>query len=267
MEAGCLYIDAAIGSREFEPLLAKLKRGVKTQIVARLPADFALLGCGRDGKQWRIGVERKTLSDLGSSLLMDRLFGTQLPRMLKEYDRVWLVTEGIWRCGPDDCIEVQGWDPVRRKRGWTASHVPLSWSQLEGWLMSYDEAVSVWPAPSGGLGHGHRIRTSTEMETAAWLAQLMRWWSKKYERHNGHIAIELDQKMPQKVHAMIHRPNQVQKTAFSFPELGARTALKVGRYFRSVEEMVLAEVEDWQKAGVGKKDSRTVYAAIRERTR
>jgi ERCC4-type nuclease len=261
VKPGYLYIDTSVGSREFEPLLARL--GAKPILVPRLPADFALLGCGRDGKEWRIGVERKTLSDLGSSLLMDRLFGTQLPRMLQEYDRVWLIVEGLWRCGDDDCIEVWGWDPRTKRQGWVASRVPLSWSQLQGWMMSYDEAVSEWKGPSGVVGHGRRWRTGTEKETARWLAALLRWWNKPYHRHNGHIAIELDRPMPGKVHAMIHRPNQVQKTAFSLPELGAKTALKVGRHFKTVLEMIEAEREEWRAAGVGRKDADTVYRAIR----
>lgn len=135
MEAGTLYIDTAVGSKELEPLIRR--RGVKCELYPRLPADFALIGCGKNGADWKIGVERKTLGDLGSSLLMNRLFGTQLPRMIEEYDRIWLIVEGIFRPGGDDAIEV--W----RGGEWVASRVPLTWSQLQGWLLTYKDRKSV----------------------------------------------------------------------------------------------------------------------------
>ena len=249
MNAGVLYIDTAVGSKELEPILRR--RGVKCELYPRLPADFALIGRGKGGRDWKIGVERKTLGDLGSSLMMDRLFGTQLPRMIEEYDRIWLIVEGIFRPGGDDAIEV--W----RGREWVASRVPLTWSQLQGWLLTYDEAVG---------GKGRRWRTSSDHETVAWLGALLRWWGKPYHRHSGHIAIELNTPMPSSVHAMIRKPNQVQVSAFSLPKLGAKTALKVGRYFASVHEMMTASQAEWRKAGVGAKDAKTVWDAIRRRT-
>lgn len=244
---GILYIDTAVGSRELEPLLRR--RGIQCKLEPRLPADFALLGRGRDGEPWRVGVERKTLSDLGSSLLMNRLFGTQLPRMVEEYDRIWLLIEGIFRPGNDDAIEVWG------RSGWQVSRTPLTWSQLQGWLLTYDEATH---------GKGRRWRTSNEGETASWLSTLLRWWSKPYHRHAGHIAIELNLPMPSRAHAMIHKPNRVQKTAFSLDLIGAKTALKVGRHFRSIHKMTNASVEEWVKAGVGKKAAATLYRWLRE---
>lgn len=264
-EAGRIYIANDVGSREFEPLLSK--RGTACELVNKLPADFEIVGQGRGGVPWRIGVERKTLSDLCSSLVRDRLFGTQLPRMVQEYDRIWLLIEGVFRCGRDDAVEVWGWEQRSGRQGWIGARSGLSWSQLQKWLMSYDEAVAAWPAPNAGVGHGLRWRTSTERETTEWLAGLLSWWGKPYHRHAGHIAIELDHPMPQRVHAMIHKPNRVQKNAFSLDEIGAKTALKVGRYFRSIEEMILADESEWRKAGLGRKDAHTVWKNIRERMR
>jgi ERCC4-type nuclease len=248
MEAGILYIDTAVGSKELEPILRR--RGVKCSLYPRLPADFACVGRGKAGADWKIGVERKTLGDLGSSLVMNRLFGTQLPRMLDEYDRIWLLIEGIFRPGDDDAIEV--W----RGGTWVASRVPLTWSALQGWLLTYDEAVG---------GRGRRWRTSSDGETAAWLGTLLRWWNKKYDQHAGHVAIELNMQMPDKIHAMIHKPNRVQKAAFAYDKIGAKTALKVGRYFRSVAEMTDATEGEWRKAGLGKKDAAFVWRWLRER--
>jgi hypothetical protein len=70
MEPGVLYVDSAVGSKEFTTPLQR--RGIKVAQVGRLPADFAFIGEGRGGHPWRIGIERKTLGDLGSSLLLDR---------------------------------------------------------------------------------------------------------------------------------------------------------------------------------------------------
>jgi hypothetical protein len=123
-------------------------------------------------------------------------------------------------------------------------------------LLTYDEAVG---------GKGRRWRTSSDHETAAWLGALLRWWGKPYHRHSGHIAIELNTPMPSRAHAMIHRPNGVQVTAFSLPGLGAKTALKVGRHFRSRYEMMTASQEEWVRAGLGQKKAMAVYQEIRMR--
>lgn len=248
MTPGVLYIDTATGSKELEPPLRR--RGIPCKLYPRLPADFALAGCGRNGSTWKIGVERKTLRDLGSSLLMNRLFGTQLPRMMDVYDRIWLLVEGIFRPGHDDAIEV--W----RHGEWTLSEVPLTWSQLQGWMLTYDEATG---------GKGRRWRTSNEGETAAWLGVLLRWWNKSYEKHAGHIAIELNMPMPSRARAMIHKPNRVQRAAFAYDLVGAKSALKVGRHFRSIHEMNNASVMEWREAGLGKKNAQTVYRWLRER--
>lgn len=264
MKPGCLYIDAAVGSREFEPLLSKL--GVTCKIAPRLPADFAWIGRGKRGAEWHIGVERKTLSDLGGSLTRNRLFGTQLPRMIEHYERIMLVVEGEFRPAPDDAIEVIGWIPEKRKYGWKMSRVPLTWSALQKWLMSYDESVAAYPAPNDerAIGTGTRWRTRTDMETARFLAAHFQWWQKPYEKHAGHIAIEHDGRMPNMIHAMIRRPNRVQKMAFGLDRVGAKTALRVGRHFRSIHRMTNASIEEWRRAGLGKKDAQFVFDFIRE---
>jgi hypothetical protein len=248
VDPGVLYVDTAVGSKELEPILRR--RGVNCRLFPRLPADFALVGSGPKGAEWKIGVERKTLGDLGSSLLMNRLFGTQLPRMVEEYQRIWLVVEGIFRPGDDDAIEV--WRPGRRgvAGSWSLARVPLTWSQLQGWLLSFDEATN---------GKGRRWKTSSETETALWLGALLRWWSKRYERHAGHVAIELNLPMPSRAHAMIRKPNKVQLAAFVCDRIGAKTALQVGRYFHRPLDLAQADRRKLRRAGLGEKDAETVW--------
>jgi hypothetical protein len=130
------------------------------------------------------------------------------------------------------------------------SHVPLTWSQMQGWLLTYDEMVG---------GKGKRVRTSTDHETACWLAALNKWWGKPYDKHHGHVALETDAPMRSAAHALIHRPNDVQVVAFAAKGLGASKALKVGRYFKSPRQMATATAKEWERAGLTAKEAKAQW--------
>jgi ERCC4-type nuclease len=259
MEPGCIYVDRRVGSRELEDLLGKGRgskhpgHGIKTHLVELDSADFAFT-CGHthpnpfcDGDYGcRIGVERKTISDLISSLLSGRMVGHQIPQMLTDYTCAWILVEGLWQPGAQG--EVQVW----RGHGWGTAHGKLNYMALSSWLVRFDVM---------GGGRLKRWRTASTTETCAFLASLFRWWQKEWEQHQ----VAVVEKMGAPQQAMMWRPSQMEKVAMSLVGVGAKTAKKVCKGFGSVHEMMLATPKQWQAAGLGKKLSYQVYQALRGR--
>jgi ERCC4-type nuclease len=239
-------IDSRIGSKQLLPLLKKLHvPAVSTRLEF---GDAALTGNGPDGEV-RIGVERKTIYDLLSSIGSGRLSAHQLPGMVKEYDYRWIVVEGLWRPGKDNVIEV--W------RG--------GWRQAPGWI-SYHE-VDRYLVTLEVRGGVHVRRTSNLHETAVFLGGLRRWWSKPWKAHRAHLAIQkgvdsrllgttlerdiLAAKTPKDWDRV--RRKVVRRVAQVLPGLGWEKSEAVMKRFEDSGEMVDAGRSEWEEVpGIGK---------------
>lgn len=95
-----VWLDSRVGSKELLPILRKL--GVPANLAILDSADIAFTGNGWDGPV-EVGIERKTIMDLVSSLRSGRLQGRtssdtgqlcQIDRLHTAYDIVWLLVEG-----------------------------------------------------------------------------------------------------------------------------------------------------------------------------
>ncbi len=113
-----LYVDDRDGSSD---LIAPLEAlGLPVQEKRLGAGDLAFVGRGVGGEPISIGVEHKKLPDLVQSLNDGRLLantvekGGQIPRMVRTYDRSWLIVEGDWERSGDG--KVSGWKR-RGKRG------------------------------------------------------------------------------------------------------------------------------------------------------
>lgn len=95
-----LYVDDRDGSSELLKPLAAL--GLPVQEKRLAAGDLAFVGRGEGGELLSIGVEHKKLPDLIDALNSGRLTantqskGGQIPRMIRTYDRSYLVVEGDW---------------------------------------------------------------------------------------------------------------------------------------------------------------------------
>jgi ERCC4-type nuclease len=168
-----LLVDERIGSKDL--LIPLQQAGVPCELQHLDFGDFGFIGRGLEGADVFIGVELKETRDLIGSLYGDRFTGHQLPGLLNMYDRVWLLTEGIWRAGAGGVLEsfTRGWNPV--KIGARA----IIASDLESWLLSQ--------IIRGGIGHWH---SSTRSDTIRFLSVLYHWWTdKSLEDHRAHRAI------------------------------------------------------------------------------
>jgi ERCC4-type nuclease len=251
MVPSILYVDSRVGSREFADTLHQ-RHKLKVRMQQLEFGDFAFIGNGPSGPM-KLCVERKTLGDLCGSLMKNRLSSHQIPGMLEHYDMAWILVEGIWRPNGYDAIEV--W----KGGGWKPAHVSLTYSGLEAWMVSFDVM---------GGGRIKRWKTSTPTDTAHFIATLFRWWQKPWTRHTSHEQLG---KWAPSIHgvaqkAMLTMPTVLMRVAAALPEIGGKTARKVGRHFRSIHQMMNAEEEEWQRV-IGKKDGTKVWSEIRKRFR
>lgn len=202
-----LLIDNRIGSKD---LLSPLQRaGVPCELQHLEFADFAFLGRGPKGADIYIGVELKETGDLIASLQSARFSGHQLPGLQSAYDRVWLLTEGIWRASEDGVLEELrgGW------RSFSHGRRRIMAADLDAWILSQ--------VIRGGVNHWH---TGTRRDTIRFLATLYTWWThKSFEEHRSHEAIYL----PPPDRAMLTEPSTFLKMVSCLPRVGWDKARKL----------------------------------------
>lgn len=205
--ANVIWVDSRVGSKELLPLL--LAQGVRAELATLDSADFAFEGQGPNGDE-TIGIERKTLGDLVSSLKDGRLQGLQgesssgqLGRLAAAFDYVWLLVEGDWTA------DAAGRLCQRRHHG-TLRPVPggLTEDSLTKRLLSLEMIGSL--QTRGGF----RVKqTSNPRATAAWVASLHRWWTDKSWTEHATLHTR---HTPQSV----HRLSRFREIAMTLPGLG-----------------------------------------------
>lgn len=266
MRPGIIYCEASVGSNEFSKLL-KDNHGLRTSVESFRSADFAFC-CGHtkpnpfcDGEYGcRIGIERKTLSDLIGSLMKGRLNRKQIPEMLADYDLCWILIEAEYRPAHDDAIETVTWRKQSENKpnieitAWNPQRSALTYSQLSSWLARYDVM---------GKGRIKRWRTRNQNETAAFVFSLWRWWQKEWSKHQ----LESVEKMPAPTKAMLWKANAFERNAASLDLIGIQKMKKITRHFTSIYQMINASPSQWQRAGLSEKESVAVFAAIRKEYR
>lgn len=223
--------------------------------VARLEyGDACWEGNGPDGPAL-VGVERKHLADVVSSMHDRRLSGHQLKGMWQHYEYCYLLIEDYWRADNDGGIEVirgSGWCPFR-------GHTQGSgYRQLQNYLNTLEV-----------LGGVIVLRTCNIRETAAVYASLAAWWSKEWAGHHSH-----DEVFTRQPGVALHRgkarlsyrvPGMVEKMAAQLPGIDQR-CWEVGKKFPTVERMVNATYEEWLAVpGVGKMRAKEIMQALHER--
>jgi ERCC4-type nuclease len=130
-------------------------------------ADFAFAGKGPGGHPLMVGVERKVISDLLTSLRKGRLQGLQgesgsgqLPRLQQAYDVAWLLVEGAYKVGANDRIMTRGGKGTA-PGGWTQDTLTKQLLSLE---------------LQGGL---HIHQTASLTASVQWLTSCVRWFTDK----------------------------------------------------------------------------------------
>lgn len=93
-----IIVDDRVGSKEFKRLLTRA--GAVCKIKRLQFGDFKIVGNGPHGR-CRVGIERKTISEIVSAVGDSRFVGHQLPGLLgdrkdgtRRYDFVFVIVEG-----------------------------------------------------------------------------------------------------------------------------------------------------------------------------
>lgn len=217
--------------------------------------DVMLVGNGPNSTLM-VGVELKSLGDALNSISTGRLGGTQIPRMLKVYDVVFLLTFGVYRIGPSNFLEVRRGDKWKR---FLVGRNSVPWSYFEGFLLTAQLQASLISKP---LFHKH---VASIDEAAAWLEVLDRWFSKPWSKHKALAVFDRSRTLsaPPGISSV---EAQIAQTAASLPALDWVRGHEAAKVFNSIEEMMDAGEEEWRKVkGIGKVIAREVTRTIKRR--
>ena len=235
-----VLVDDRAGSVELAPHL-------KDSLLVRLEyGDVAFQGNGPDGVV-KVGVEHKRVGDLLNSIQNGRLSGHQMPGMVGEYDRVYLIVEGLWREGEGGEVEV--W-----KGRWRENYGRMKWSAVQGYLSNLEEMFGVRVRCTGSKGESVRV-----------IEGLVKWWGKKWKGHRAHKVVYGGVKVAANLSG--RDVSMVRKVASVLPGIGVQRAEDVEKVFGSVREMCESGEEEWVKVkGIGSVVSRMVQEALNGKT-
>jgi ERCC4-type nuclease len=242
-----IFIDDRVGAIELKDVLSGA--GVSIEVTRLEFCDVCFMGNGPEGRAL-IGIERKRVLDLVSSMTTGRLSGHQLIGMQRDFDYCYLLVEGIWRGNPDtgvaEKLRFKKWVPVQvGKRNFMRRDIDNFLNTL-----SIIGGVIPW--------FTHNIS-----ESSRWLLSLYSWWQKAWTEHKSH-------KKFNRVHrgVPLERPSLVMRVAAELAGIGEGRGREFGREFGSVQDLVMAEETDIMKVkGVGKTLARSVHAELRAKSK
>jgi ERCC4-type nuclease len=238
-----LFVDPRVGSID---LVQYLKVPVE---VTRLKfGDVSFMGNGPDGAVWSIGIERKNIRDLVSSMDTGRLSGHQLIGLLDFYNLVYIVVEGIWRVHNglvEVCVGRNSWRPLGGSR-----ERQYSYAEIANFLntLAVITGVRVW-------------FTSDPQQTGDWIRHTYFWWQKAWNEHRAHLNFQKAPDMPK--HARLSRPTLVQRMAKELYEVGWDRAGEIATAFPTMELLMAATQKDLLKIPkIGKKMAESIYQEL-----
>lgn len=220
-----MIVDDRIGSREFHKPLKRMGVDVGRRPMRLPSADFALTVNGPSGPL-RIGVERKTTSEMLGAFQDRRFAKKQLPRMLASYDLVILIVEGFTSVARDGLLMAgkyeAGFGPGRHL------YEPYIKFQL---TLAIKTRVIVWP-------------TKGKTETTHFLHALDRWGQKRWKDHkSAYVVDSLD------ADTVILDERTVKRQVLAqLPGVGWERSRRVAKYFESIEAAMNATPRQWNRA-------------------
>lgn len=242
-----ILIDNRIGSRE---IAAVIPSTTKTELTRLEYADVSWLGKGPDGPL-SIGVERKRISDLISSIDSGRLSGHQLIGLLAAYNKVFIVVEGCWRPNPlNGILEVpcggRNWKPLQFGQSRCMA------SKVFNYLHSLAVVcgVGVW-------------LTFDLKETGQWINAIYHWWQKEWDKHQSFYMFH-NTPMPAPVVHIGKAPLVARMVKELASEIGWKRANAIARRYPTMFELVMATEKELRTIeGIGKGLAKTIVERLR----
>lgn len=232
-----IYIDPRIGSRDLADPLRE--RGLSVEETPLNYGDVAWAAA--DGSM--VGLERKRMGDLLSCIVDDRFAGHQLPGLLTNYSVVFLLVEGLYRCGETGDLEVWagGWKrPLGPKRHWP-------WRAVEHYLLTMEQKAGVCIR-----------KTGSRYETIATVHALYSWFQET--DHKSHLAFDRVRNQG----FSFGKVPPVRRVAKEIPGIDWGRSAEVVKHFKTVQDMAGASEKDWTRIkGIGKKLAAAAYNFFR----
>lgn len=248
---------------EFSPLLAGYHvPHVRTSELEY--GDFYFDGNGpRGAETLAVGIERKTLADMMTSIRKERFSGRQLPGLLEVYDVPVLIVEGIYRACP-----ASGLLQVPRGAGqWADLRVgstTFMHSELERFLMS----VAIMTAYAVGkplivLQSANRDATARKISDMYHLLTQTAW-----EDHRAHLGVHMPEITGPVMLRKLTRDEEV-KMHMRIALMGLKVGIGSDRskdavaHFPNARAMFNADEKEWQEIpGIGKGIARAVVDEV-----
>lgn len=226
-----LLVDRRAGSKD---LVAPLRKaGLPVEVVTLDFGDLAFVGRGEGGQEIAIGIEHKTVADAVQSL-DSRLPGHQLPGLVQDYGRAYLIVEGERTCNAAGQMLRRSHSGMRPMAG------APTLIEFEKRLMSMSIRSGMW------------LRfTKDQAETVRALTVLYRLWTDKdLDEHKSHLAIhnpDLDRQLL--------TPVSDQRKAFAaWPGISLERSKAVEAHFgRSLRRAVLAPLKEWAELTINER--------------
>lgn len=236
-----IQVDSRVGSKEIAPLI-KSRVNCPVKLTKLNSADFMFEGKGPKGPVL-IGIERKCIGDMISSMRSDRLAGDQLVKMNKDYDICYVQIEGIWRPNAAGLIEVfkrdrkgkWGWVPlslVTKGRGKRA----FPYSEVDGHIISMESKKCV------GV-----IRSYSPTETAWQVVNRYNWWRREWDSHRSTDPIK------EQANVLFEKVTLARYVFNRVPGIGWEKSKALAELWPSVELMLEADPCDMEDVMVNGK--------------
>jgi ERCC4-type nuclease len=240
-----IVIDPRTGSGELEPLFKSY--GIDVIKDTLTFGDFAFSGNGPNGAVG-VGIERKRMNDLVASIRDKRLSGYQLPGLLKTYDYVYLLIEGIFRVGKSGAIEIyvhKAW------RNMIAGTRTVTYREIDHYVASLTHMCGV-----------NVLYTGTKEQTVEQIISRYRWWNdKEWSKHGSFDQIYTHVPDP------IGRSRLMRRTVSLVDKVAAqlfgvdKKAFELGKKFKTVKQLANATVSELEQV-VGKKLASSIMKQI-----
>ena len=220
-------------------------------IPCALFTDCAFWGKNADGEDTTIGIERKKIGDLAACILDGRLLYQAQIAKENGVSVFVVIAEGRTRPNPEDgLLEIPVWGinprTMRRAEIWTPVKPTMTYSRFDQFLTELHRDAGIMVK-----------RTEDVKETAAVIKAL---WD-NYQRAD-HQSLKQIFKPPTPTVQLV-RPSLVRRIASELPDIGWEKSRAIDEHFRSVAEMVSADVKAWQEIpGIGKKIAEQVVSAV-----
>lgn len=221
-----IYIDDRVGSKELKVHIAP---NIKTKLTRMDFGDVSFIGKGPDDSLMAVGIERKTITDLLSSMTTGRLSGHQLVGLLHSYGVVYILVEGSY-----------GVDP---KTGLIARFRNKRWHPIEfGTRRFLGREVHNYLNTLCILCGVNVVRTHSLRESGMWISDTYKWWEKPYDKHSAHKSFVIT-----KPHISLVKPPFIQRVIKEFTGIGWTHSENIANVFPTLLDLALASQEDLER--------------------